>query len=219
MSKHRKINIGDVFGRLTVMEDLGIQQAFPTKRHRMYRCNCMCGKQTIVAGTLLGKLVNSCGCIKRIFRSTIYQPGTRFGRLVIISWRGSVRTKGHRYQCKCDCGKEKYAYHYNLRAGNTTSCGCLHDELFYETSKSKNLNSIVDGTHLGRIKSNTVNRNNTSGFRGINWHRNNNKWYARITFQGISYSLGYHDDIKDAVKARKKSEKELFGKYLKQKGF
>lgn len=61
MSKKRKpIFIGEKFGRLTVIKDLGIAY----KTHKNYLCSCECGKEKIIlSGSLTAGLTNSCGCI------------------------------------------------------------------------------------------------------------------------------------------------------------
>ena len=50
--------------------------------------------------------------------------GQRFGMLTVIK---RVRKEGNRkpyWLCRCDCGREKVVYQYNLIHGNTKSCGC-----------------------------------------------------------------------------------------------
>ena len=47
-----------------------------------------------------------------------------------------------------------------------------------------------------------IQKNNTSGFAGINWYKAKSKWRARITINKSTINLGYFEDIQDAVKAR-----------------
>src|SRR5258708_7706266 len=56
--------------------------------------------------------------------------GNIFGRLTARWFVGYVG-KGRMYHwlCSCECGGLKVASVGNLRAGNTTSCGCWHDEV------------------------------------------------------------------------------------------
>lgn len=46
--------------------------------------------------------------------------GQKFGRLTPIKYVGE-----HKWLCKCDCDNEVIAVSYNLKNGNTKSCGCL----------------------------------------------------------------------------------------------
>lgn len=44
---------------------------------------------------------------------------------------------------------------------------------------------------------------NTSGYRGVCWDKNRNKWKASCTIKGHLYNLGRYDNILDAAKVAK----------------
>lgn len=54
--------------------------------------------------------------------------GMTFGRLRVVEM---VRVPGGdaKARCQCECGREKLVVAYNLRSGNTRSCGCLAAEV------------------------------------------------------------------------------------------
>lgn len=54
--------------------------------------------------------------------------GRRFGRLVVLCENGRAKCGFVLWLCRCDCGSEVTVVGNNLRAGHTTSCGCLHRE-------------------------------------------------------------------------------------------
>lgn len=58
--------------------------------------------------------------------------GKRFGRFVVISYAGMIRTPGdgarHYWWCVCDCGGSSRVRHYSLVSGRTQSCGCISSE-------------------------------------------------------------------------------------------
>lgn len=55
--------------------------------------------------------------------------GQRFGRLNVISL-SPKRSGGHlHWICGCECGNTITVLGYNLRNGNTKSCGCLQKEI------------------------------------------------------------------------------------------
>lgn len=58
----------------------------------------------------------------------------------------------------------------------------------------------MSGTNLNRIKNKRMQKNNTSGVTGVSFHSGMGQWYARISFKGKTYSLGYFDELDDAVK-------------------
>lgn len=119
------LQIGDVFGRLTV-----IGEPVVINKSTHYRCLCSCKKEKMVSAGLLkrGK-TRSCGCLRRdSIRPKGLEVGKRFGRLTIISNDRVVINSGCYYHCICDCGNPKLAYGCSLKNGNLASCGCLARE-------------------------------------------------------------------------------------------
>lgn len=53
-------------------------------------------------------------------------------------------------------------------------------------------------------------KHNTSGYKGVSWHKQHSKWMAYIKHNSKHIHLGYFDKIEDAVKARKTAEKKYF---------
>ena len=54
--------------------------------------------------------------------------GMRFGRLEVIE-RAPTVNRRTMWRCRCDCGKTITCEAYNLKTGNTSSCGCLREEM------------------------------------------------------------------------------------------
>jgi hypothetical protein len=50
---------------------------------------------------------------------------------------------------------------------------------------------------------------NTSGCRGVTFSKNSDKWVARISHQGVRYSLGYFPTKEEAIEARKEAEQRF----------
>jgi len=75
---------------------------------------------------------------------------------------------------------------------------------------------FVANTHVSRIKNKTINKNNTSGVRGVAWHSSRKKWIARLHFKGKVYQLGAFDELDDAIKARKDAEEKYYDNFLKE---
>ena len=106
------IQPGDRFDKLTAIAYVGDSK---------WRCKCDCGNERIVPTADLNRhRTKSCGCVPRGKKPTTLIPGTRFGRLTVISYAGNGK-----WRCKCDCGKETVATYYSLPGGHTRSCGCL----------------------------------------------------------------------------------------------
>ena len=54
---------------------------------------------------------------------------------------------------------------------------------------------------------------NTSGCKGVGWHKPKNKWRVRITVDKKTIELGYFDDKEEAIKCRKEAEEKYFGDF------
>lgn len=131
------------------------------------------------------------------------EPGAVFGRLTVIEPGDLIPGRGYTYLCECSCEKHTRLYVRGdlLRSGETTSCGCLHDELFRENAKKAWKANYVGGTSVGRILTDGLQRNNSSGIRGVSWHKKTKKWQARVAYRGHTYSLGYYDRKEEAGEA------------------
>jgi hypothetical protein len=60
-----------------------------------------------------------------------------------------------------------------------------------------------------------VRKTNTSGYKGVSWHRQRNKWNAYITVDYKRKSLGYFDDIEKAKAAYGAAALEHFGEFAR----
>ena len=74
------------------------------------------------------------------------ETGKRYGRLTVIRRYEKDGKRGQAlWVCRCDCGNEKIARGYNLRNGDTKSCGCLREE------NIKNLGNYRRGKHYDMV--------------------------------------------------------------------
>jgi hypothetical protein len=79
-----------------------------------------------------------------------------------------------------------------------------HNEL---DNRQKNLRTVTNSQNqFNRIRQ----VNNTSGFKGVTWHKRLNKWMAQIVINKHNYFLGYFINKDDANKTRLKFEQAMF---------
>lgn len=69
----RKINVGDKYGRLTVIKPTNQRMG----KFIIYKCICDCGKECYVTSGNLGKSTNSCGCLNREKKTKHNQSQTK----------------------------------------------------------------------------------------------------------------------------------------------
>lgn len=216
MGKHRKIEIGNIFENLQVIENLGPKE-YCGKNCTFYKCKCLkCGNEIDVPRKTIGTAQKDCGCGRNEPRKVI-KPGTKYNHLTVIEIGHYEKGRGYWYWCECDCQKHTRieARLDRLLSGEVSSCGCVHDELFRKNTKRAYKKMFVQGTNVPKISCHNLQRNNTSGVKGISWHKRIGKWQASIQFQGAKYHLGYYDDINKAKEMRETAEKELHKNFWK----
>lgn len=149
-----------------------------------------------------------CGCKTK--SNIIDLTDKTFGRLTVVKYVGLDKYNNALWLCRCECKNEIVVKGINLRNSRTRSCGCLKLEMNAADMPDKRKKDLVEGTSLGKIKSNIIPQNNTSGYRGVSRHSKLDKWVANISFNGKRIYLGLFDDTDDAIKARKKAEEIYF---------
>jgi len=87
----------------------------------------------------------------------------------------------------------------------------LYTHGYFPEHDIDHLNGICDDNRIANLREVSMVCNmqntktystNTSGFSGVYWHKQRQKWAARIQIQGKTHSLGLYDNIKDAALAR-----------------
>lgn len=85
-----------------------------------------------------------------------------------------------------------------------------HDDFDGLNNQKGNLraaNNSQSGAHRKKMGS------NTSGFKGVSWHKAKGKWYARIMVGEKSLSLGYFTDPMEAACAYDMAAVKYFDKF------
>lgn len=129
--------------------------------------------------------------------------GKRFGRLVVLEYAGKKKSGSQNktlWKCICDCGNEKITDVGALRSGHTTSCGCLHKEMFGALNRKHNLAHkcnlySVWKSMNGRCKNPKDKSYKNYGGRGIEVCE---EWQNDFkVFYDWAYSVGYNEKKTD----------------------
>lgn len=117
--------VGKKFGKLLVLRMSG-----NSKKGIWWNCNCDCGNtKDIYGGHLRSGGTKSCGCEKNKPKDIL---GMKFGKLLVIKFL-YMRQDNAYWMCLCDCGSDIVIPAFNLKSGNTRSCGCSSKEFYEET--------------------------------------------------------------------------------------
>jgi hypothetical protein len=70
-------------------------------------------------------------------------------------------------------------------------------------------------TNQNNIRCQGINRNNTSGYRGVSWHKGKQRWEAKIRVNGHRLSLGRYKTAEEAARAYDAVAREYFKEFAK----
>lgn len=134
--------------------------------------------------------------------------GFENGRLKVVRRAGTKNGKAL-WECQCKCGNMCKYTTTQLRAFEVESCGCIQKEKARELAPMAGRNrTLKEGTCLNAFNS-EIGKNNTSGIKGVSYHKKSGKWRAQIKVQGKNYYLGLFEEIGDAEAARKNAEENV----------
>ena len=111
-------------------------------------------------------------------------------------------------------GKIWYAHRlaWLIMTGEMPESEIDHEDTNPKNCKWKNLRiatPIQNNANKGK------NKNNTSGFKGVFFSKEKNKWMGQLKHNGKSYWCGYHDSPEAAHSAYVKKSNELNGEFAR----
>lgn len=233
---------GDRFDRLVVKRK-GEDYIDPKsgKHKSQYWCQCDCNSpEKLILGTALtaGK-IRSCGCLHREVASetakTKISHGKKYNKYDLSGEYGiGYTTKGQEFyfdledydKIKDICWYINRGYLVGEDCSQTpsktvrmhqiilpTEQDYIADHIFSDRKNDNRKSNLRVATQKENTRNRKMSRNNTSGHTGVSFSKRYKKWAAYIRFEDKQYHLGYFKQKKDAIAARKKAEKEMFGDF------
>ena len=130
-------------------------------------------------------------------------------------WYAHKGTSGHYYAAnmtnKVDGKRQRIFMH---RLINNTPEGFETDHANGDSldNRRNNLRTVTKSQN----QHNTVLRkDNTSGFKGVGWHKASGKWRTRINKDGVTVFSGFFHSKLEAAEAYNEQALELFGEYAR----
>ena len=157
----------------------------------------------------------SCG------RPTRDYTGIRKGMLTFIEPTGEARPRrGAVWTIQCDCGKVIERVAADVMHNGQVSCGCQKKRASQKNIRhAAKFGSYHEGTELSQIAKVAPNRNNKSGYRGVNFDKKIGKYKAQIKFKGMIYYLGAYRTAQEASDAYMEAKARLHLPVLKNYGY
>jgi len=85
-----------------------------------------------------------------------------------------------------------------------------------DCNRSNNrLSNLREATRSQNTCNTKISSNNTSGIKGVMWHKRNKKWCATIMLNQKAKWLGYFDNIEEAQHAVEAARSELHGEFAR----
>lgn len=237
MSK-RKVKIdltGQWFGRLRVVEQAD-DNILPSGQHQtMWLCECSCEDKTqiIVRGShLRDGFTQSCGCLHKEMAS---QANKKTNTYILDGEYGigfASNTGSEFYfdledynkikdYCWCETIKSNSFHTLTTNIdGNSVSMhiilGFKHHDHIDRNELNNRRSNLRPCTPQENSWNRSIPKNNTSGYIGVYWNKNTQKWRADIKVNGKHTYVYYGDDKEDALKARLEAEAKYYGKFAPQ---
>jgi len=78
---------------------------------------------------------------------------------------------------------------------------------------NNSINNLRFATYQENSMNSKISKNNSSGYKGVSYHKRNKKWRAQIIINTNKVHIGYFVKIEEAKFARQQYATELFGEY------
>lgn len=226
LRKQREDLTGQKFGRLTVLYMTDTLKGEPSK----CCCLCDCGEKIeVLCAAIKSGQTKSCGCYQKEIaskynsRTNHYDLSGEYG----IGW--DVNANEFYFDLEDYDLIKDYCWYVNndgyvvcvnsslLMHRLIMDCrfsNVIIDHIHGKESRNDNRKSnLREGNKVLNAENQGLRCDNTSGYTGVTWNKNRNKWYARITVNKEIIDLGSYVNKEDAIKARKIAEEKYFGEW------
>lgn len=139
-----------------------------------------------------------------------------------FSWYGR-NEHGYKYAARSimfprEAGKRRVFTEKMHRKIMNAKTGQIVDHINGNTFDNRK-NNLRICTREDNTKNRSKNYNNTSGYKGVSFHKNYKRWISYIGVNGKLIHLGWFDDKKEAALAYNEAAKKYFGEFARLNNF
>lgn len=200
---------GKRFGRLIVIEEAGKDK----HGHLMWRCLCDCGAERKVDGlNLRAGRTQSCGCYQR---DIVKEHNTKHGLAhhpIYTVWRNmlqrcylptnvSYENYGERGIMVCSEWKNSPIKFIDWAELNGWQMGLEIDRYDNDQGYCPDNCRFVTRSD-NELNTRLLSSTNSTGFRGVSWHKGAGKYRASIKVDGKTYHFGFFTSAIEAARSR-----------------
>ena len=192
---------GKQFGNLTVIGESG-----KIDGQIAWRCVCDCGNEVIVRGYYLrsGHTKSCKRCNTYINHGDYTEVRVKNQRSFFIDSADVDLVKTHQWSVQCDGYVSAYDSSEGVISLHQFLMGfpqCIVDHADRNPSNNRRSNLRL-ATHIENMYNRKRQSNNTSGYIGVCFNKNDKAFIARVTAKRITYLLGSFKCAKDAALTR-----------------
>jgi hypothetical protein len=120
-------------------------------------------------------------------------------------WQITIRYNKKRYCMRCS----RIVF---LLANGYLTKGKEVDHIDCNTSNN-NLENLREVTPSQNQHNRSINKNNTSGHKGVYWEKTVKKWRVRIKLKRKNYDFGFYENLEEAVQVMTSERARLHGEF------
>lgn len=130
-----------------------------------------------------------------------------------INWYYSLTKDGNEYVLTKINYKTTYMHRLILNLQNSPK-HIYTDHINGNGLDNRRQNLRISNNHLNQANQ-KLSKSSTSGFKGVYWHKQNNRWAVQIMVERKHISLGGYKDKLEAAKAYDQGALKYFGEYAR----
>jgi hypothetical protein len=142
------------------------------------------------------------------------KPTTKASRVKKGDVAGFLMQSGYRYVCIFGVYYLAHRVCWYLKTGKWPEHDIDHEDTNKDNNKWKNIRNATDSQNQANRK---IQKNNTSGYKGVSWHKRHGKYVASIEVRGKAIWLGCHASKELAGAAYAAAAKKHFGEFARVK--
>jgi len=180
--------------------------------HQYWLFRCDCGEYIVARkNSVVNGATKSCPkCvknkhIKEAMAKYLKYTGKKFNKLTVNNV--TYVNKTVKFLCTCECGNITLASAASVIAGRWQSCSCSHPgNLIKEIDRigiKEHLQraGVFQHAQVNNLRNDKLFKNNKSGYRGVTYITQTNRWIAQITVGGVHH-IKSCKTLEEAVAAR-----------------